>query len=121
MTKSSPKAQLPNPKNLEKLDAVLGDPGVENIEMRASEVTLKVRRAPKFLPFILSGIILGIVVAFVLNSFIAPDSRTETNILGYLVLYCAGGGLAVGVLSALVLDAISVARAKAVSATKLEK
>jgi len=121
---SSPKPQLPNPKNLETLEAregAKGANGVEQIEMRASEVTLKVRRSPKFLPFVLSGTILGIIVAFILNALIAPENRTDANILGYLVLYCAGAGLALGVLSAVVLDAIFVARAKQVTATKLER
>ena len=121
MKNSSPKPQLPNPKNLETLEAREGAKGVEQIEMRASEVTVKVRRSPKFLPFVLSGMILGIVVAFILNALIAPENRTDANILGYLVLYCAGAGLALGVLSAVVLDAIFVARAKQVTATKLER
>jgi xanthine/uracil permease len=116
----SAKQQLPNPKNQELLAERTAEAG-GTIEMRASDVTLKVRRAPKFLPFVLSGMILGIIVAFILNATIAPENRTEANILGYLVLYCAGGGLAVGVLSAVVLDAFFAARAKQVSATKLER
>jgi len=115
---SSPKKQLPNPKNLETLEA---RQGAEQIEMRASEVTVKVRRSPKFLPFVLSGILLGVVVAFILNALIAPENRTDTNILGYLVLYCAGAGLALGVLAVLALEAFFRARAKQVSATKLER
>ena len=93
----------------------------ETLEMRASEVTLKVRRSPKFLPFVLSGIIAGIIVAFIVNALIPNENRTPTAILGYLVLFFAGAGLAVGVLTTVVLDSISRARAKQVSATKLEK
>ncbi len=93
----------------------------ETFEMRASEVTLKVRRSPKFLPFVLSGIVFGIIVAFIVNALIPAENRRPTAILGYLVLYFAGAGLALGVLTAVVLDSISRARAKQVSATKLEK
>jgi xanthine/uracil permease len=89
--------------------------------MRASEVTLKVRRSPKFLAFVLSGIGLGIILAFIFNAVIPTENRTPTAILGYLVLYFAGAGLALGVLLAVVLDSVSRARAKQVSATKLER
>ena len=89
--------------------------------MRASEVTVKVRRSPKFLPFVLSGMVLGVVLAFIVNAVIPDENRTPTAILGYLVLYFAGAGLALGVLFAVVLDGVSRARAKQVSATKLER
>jgi xanthine/uracil permease len=89
--------------------------------MRASEVTLKVRRSPKFLAFVLSGIALGIILAFIFNAVIPTENRTPTAILGYLVLYFAGAGLALGVLLAVVLDSVSRARAKQVSATKLDR
>lgn len=115
MNNSNPKAQLPSPKALENLE------NLETLEMRASDVTLKVRRAPKFLPFVLSGIVAGIIFAFIVNALIPTENRTPTAILGYLVLYCAGAGLGVGVLTAVVLDGLSKARAKQVSATKLER
>lgn len=115
MNNSTPKAQLPSPNALENLK------NLETLEMRASDVTLKVRRAPKFLPFVLSGIIVGIIFAFIINALIPVENRTPTAILGYLVLYCAGAGLGLGVLAAVVLDSLSKARAKQVSATKLER
>ena len=120
MKNSSAKPQLPNPKNADLLEQSAAQSGA-TIEMLASDVTLKVRRAPKFLPFIIAGVLLGIIVAFILNATIAPENRTAANILGYLVLYCAAAGLGLGMLSAIVLDAVSAARAKQVSATKLEK
>ncbi len=89
--------------------------------MRASDVTLKIRRSPKFTPFVIAGMVFGIVVAFVVNAMIPDENRTPAAILGYLVLYCAAAGLALGVLTAIVLDRISLARAKQVSATKLER
>jgi hypothetical protein len=88
--------------------------------MRASDVTVKIRRSPKFVPFIFTGIGLGIIAAFIVNALIPNENRTPAAILGFLVLYFAGAGLGLGVLSAIVLESISVARAKTVEATKLE-
>jgi H+/Cl- antiporter ClcA len=88
--------------------------------MRASEVTVKIRRSAKFVPFIFTGMVLGIIAAFIVNAFIPDENRTPAAILGFLVLYFAAGGLGLGVLTAIVFESISVARAKTVEATKLE-
>ena len=88
--------------------------------MRVSDVTVKIRRSPKFVPFIFTGMALGIIAAFIVNALIPDENRTPAAILGFLVLYFAAAGLGLGVLTAVVLDAISVARAKTLEATKLE-
>ncbi|MEY4366906.1 MAG: hypothetical protein RLZ28_321 [Actinomycetota bacterium] len=88
--------------------------------MRASDVTVKIRRSAKFVSFIFTGIVLGIIAAFIVNALIPDENRTPTAILGFLVLYFAAAGLGLGVLFAVVLESISVARAKTIEATKLE-
>ena len=88
--------------------------------MRVSDVTVKIRRSPKFVPFIFTGMALGIIAALIVNALIPDENRTPAAILGFLVLYFAAAGLGLGVLTAVVLDAISVARAKTLEATKLE-
>ena len=88
--------------------------------MRVSDVTVKIRRSPKFVPFIFTGMILGIIAAFIVNALIPVENRTPASILGFLILYFAAAGLGLGVVAAIVLESISVARAKTIEATKLE-
>lgn len=81
---------------------------------------VQIRRSPKFFPFLLSGGILGLIVAFVLNGLIAPADRTAAPILGYLVAFSVAIGGALGVTAAVILDRIGSARSKTLEATKLE-
>ena len=83
--------------------------------------TVRVRRAPKFLSFFFLGAGLGALAALLINF---QDSENVmlggTSILGYLVVVLATLGAGVGIVAALVLDRVSIARAKTVQATKLE-
>ena len=79
---------------------------------------VQIRKAPKFLPFLILFALVGIVVALILNSFISDADRTAQPILGYLIAWLAGIGGAFGLVFALVLDFISRKRSKTVEATR---
>ena len=56
--------------------------------------SVKIRRAPKFLPFLLTGGILGIIVALIVGLAIPAEQRTAQPIITYLLAYFAGIGVA---------------------------
>lgn len=82
--------------------------------------TLRIRRAPKFLPFMSIGTIFGLVLALVLSSLIPAEAQGGTSILGVLLVYLGGAGFMSGTLMALGFDWISRTRSKEVEATKLK-
>lgn len=73
------------------------------------EVT--VRRAPKFVPFLIAGGLLGIAAAFIIT-YAAPENPTFTreSVLGYFAVLMAVPGVGLGALTALLLDFLSVRR-----------
>jgi len=79
-----------------------------------SNAEVKIRRAPKYLHFALTGFVLGIVVSLVLG-------LSSPAILGLLIVFggIAGGGT--GIILALVLDAIYRSRGKQLMATKVNE
>ena len=79
---------------------------------------VRIRKAPKFLPFMIVFGVVGLVLALFLNANIDEDSRTAQSILGYLVGYLVVLGAIVGLIVALVIDLISRKRAKTVEATR---
>jgi uncharacterized membrane protein YfcA len=82
--------------------------------------TLEIRKAPKFLPFMITGTVLGAILGGILYAIIPAENRTGQDIFGYLVVYLAGLGFAGGTFLAVVLDWVSRARIKQVEATKLK-
>jgi high-affinity Fe2+/Pb2+ permease len=81
---------------------------------------VKIRRTPKFLEFILTGAVLGVIIALIVGFSIPEEQRTAEPIVTYLIAYFAGFGAAAGVVLAVVLDWIFSKRAKQLEATKLE-
>lgn len=81
---------------------------------------VKIRRSPKYLQFLITGGILGLIVALILDASIAPDARSAASILGYLIAFSVAIGGALGMVAAVILDRIGSARSKTVEATKLE-
>jgi hypothetical protein len=79
---------------------------------------VQIRKAPKFLPFMILFAVVGVIVALLLNTQISDDARTAQPILGYLVVCLGGLGGVIGILLALVIDAISRARSKTLEATR---
>lgn len=79
---------------------------------------VRIRKAPKFLPFLILFAIVGVVVAIILNLFISDADRTTAPILGYLIAVLGGLGGVFGLLVALVLDFISGKRSKTLEAER---
>lgn len=82
---------------------------------------VSIRRVPRFLPFILTGGVLGVLVALIIGLSIPEEQRTAEPIVTYLVAYLGGIGMVLGIVAALILDRVGLARAKRVEATKIEQ
>ena len=80
--------------------------------------TVKIRRAPKFIPFMLTGVLLGGIVAVVLSLSITTQDGKTAGFLTQLLVYCLGLGAGVGVLTAVVFDALTARASKDVQVSK---
>lgn len=85
----------------------------------ANTETVKIRRAPKFIPFSLTGLAVGAVLAIALSLTINnPDGKTP-GFSTQLLIYCLAGGAGLGVIVAVVIDVISNKRIKEAEASKV--
>jgi hypothetical protein len=75
---------------------------------------VNIRRAPKFLHFALTGVVIGVLTALVIGT-------SSQAIVGLLIVFggIAGGGA--GIILALMLDALFRSRAKKALATKVNE
>lgn len=71
-----------------------------------------IRKAPKYLPFLLAFATLGFITAVIVYLNIDESSKGNASILGLLLTYFSGAGAALGLVFALILDGISRLRAK---------
>ncbi len=83
---------------------------------------VRVRRAPRYGVFIGLGAFLGFVAAFVLTfAFPGNEEFTVGQVFGFLLLVCLVVGVALGGAAAIVIDAVSSRRARAVGAERIER
>ena len=80
-----------------------------------------VRRSPKYLTFIITGAVIGVIVAGVIGLMIPEQQRTAEPVVTYLIAYIGGIGAVLGIVAALIVDRIGLAKAKTVEATKLKQ
>lgn len=80
---------------------------------------VEIRRAPKILPWALTGAIFGAIAAFILYLFIPADQRSSENILGLLFLSLASLGFGVGLAFAITVDLLSSRSAKRAEAERV--
>ncbi|MDP9905813.1 MULTISPECIES: hypothetical protein [Arthrobacter] len=74
---------------------------------------ITVRRAPKFVPFMGLGGVLGIIVAAFVAYGIPGDQSFDTGaVFGFFLVSFAAGGVLLGAVAALVLDKVSVRRSQ---------
>ena len=74
--------------------------------------TVTIRKAPKYLPFLLVFASLGFISAVIVYLNIDESSQGNASILGLLLTYFSAAGAAVGLVLALIIDGISRLRAK---------
>jgi hypothetical protein len=75
------------------------------------EVT--VRRAPKYVPFLILGGLVGVVAAAIIAYALPGDeSYDASSVFGFFMVLCAAGGVILGAVVALVMDRVSVRRAE---------
>ncbi|MEN9737130.1 MAG: hypothetical protein RJA26_363 [Actinomycetota bacterium] len=87
----------------------------------ADKEQVEIRRAPKFLPFLLTGGGFGLFLALVLFFLTGQYASKEwAQLLGVLIAFMSALGAFGGLYLAVIFDRVSRAKAKRTSATKLE-
>ena len=90
------------------------------VEDNTQTATVRVRKAPKLIPFMAVGTTFGVLLG-VGAYFVIPESaKTDASILGVLVVFLGAIGFMSGTLMALVFDWVSRARSQELEATKLK-
>jgi hypothetical protein len=85
--------------------------GVPGSVPERREVT--VRRAPKYVPFLILGGLVGVAAAAIIAyAFPGDASYDRGSVFGFFMVLCAAGGVILGGATALVLDRLSVRRAE---------
>jgi hypothetical protein len=74
---------------------------------------ITVRRAPKFVPFMVLGGVVGIIIAAFVAYGIPGDASFDTGaVFGFFLVAFAAGGVLLGAAVALILDKVSVRRSQ---------
>ena len=75
------------------------------VSQQPGKVPGTVRRSPRFTAFLITGGIVGLLIGFFLSVVGHPDTRYDASaVLGFLGLICAGLGVLVGGIIAVLLD-----------------
>lgn len=82
---------------------------------------VEIRRAPKVLPWGLTGAVFGMLVALVLSLVVPESEGSDYNVLGLLVVSLGSLGLGSGVAFAIVVDLVTSSKAKRASAVRAER
>jgi hypothetical protein len=82
---------------------------------------VEIRKAPKVLPWALTGAVIGVIAALALYLVIPEANRSSENILGLLLVALGSLGLGLGVVFAIFLDLVTSRRVKRASAIRSEK
>lgn len=85
----------------------------------AKEEEVEIRRAPKMFPWMLTGGLLGVVIALVMGLFAPQDETLPANFVGLLLISFGALGLGLGALFAIVYDLISSRRARRAIANRV--
>jgi hypothetical protein len=80
--------------------------------------TVKIRRAPKFIPFMFTGFLLGGVMAIALSLLITTQEGKTAGFITQILVYCLGLGAGLGLLAAVIFDALTARRLKDVQVSK---
>jgi len=85
----------------------------------AKDEEVEIRRAPKIFPWMLTGGVVGILLALVMGMFSPADDSLPANFVGLLVISFGALGLGLGALFAIVYDLISSRRARRAIANRV--
>lgn len=80
---------------------------------------IEIRRAPKILPWMLTGAVLGILIALAISLITPPNSELPENFLGLMLIAFGSLGLGLGAAFAIGYDLISSRRAKRAIANRV--
>lgn len=85
-------------------------------------VEVRLRRAPKFWPFVGMGAALGILVAIV-SAFTGPESAefTRNTVAGFLSVYYGIAGVLVGCVTYLIVDRVTSKRDRRTTAVPVDE
>ncbi|MET1021472.1 MAG: hypothetical protein ABWX69_04655 [Arthrobacter sp.] len=87
-----------------------GTPGEQHVP---EQRTVTVRRAPKYVPFLVLGGLLGFAVAaFLAYGVPGDESYDASTVFGFFLILCGAGGVILGGIVALALDRLSIRRSK---------
>lgn len=89
------------------------DPSANAAQTPVVQRTIKVRRAPKFVPFMIAGALAGVVTAAIFT-VLAPggEEYDASSIFGFFTVLLMVPGASLGAVVALLIDRQSVRRAK---------
>lgn len=74
---------------------------------------VSVRRAPRYVPFMILGGVVGFVVAGLIAFALPGSPAFDANaVFGFFLIVCAIGGVLLGAITALILDRLSVKRSR---------
>jgi hypothetical protein len=90
-----------------------GTPGGNTQPETPERREITVRRAPKYVPFLILGGLIGFALAAFLAYGVPGDpSYDRGSVFGFFMVLCGGGGVILGAVAALVLDQVSVRRTR---------
>jgi len=81
---------------------------------------VEIRRAPKVLPFALTGAVMGVALAGLLYLAIDPANRSSENLFGLLLVALGSLGLGLGVGLAIFIDIATARRVRRAEAIRSE-
>ena len=85
------------------------------------EEPVNIRRAPKLLPFGITGAILGVILGVGLYLLAPAAGVNEENALGLFIVYVGGTGAAIGVVLAILVDWLTLRKTKQAIASRSEE
>ena len=81
---------------------------------------VEIRRAPKVLPWALTGAVLGVALAILLYLLIPEANRSSRDVFGLLIVALGSLGLGLGVALAIAVDLTTATKAKRATAIRTE-
>lgn len=82
---------------------------------------VEIRRAPKLLAFLLTGVVLGLIAAVLVYLAVPAENRSSENVLGLLAITLGSLGLGLGILASVIIDLVSQRRVKRALANRVSE